>query len=117
MLSKITNVLSYNYYEGNGKDGDVGRTEKFGAMVKAARLKCGWVQQELADRTGVSQGNISDVERGNPPKLDTACNLMVVLDLDPYEVCINIIEEFPEPRQQIPPSWGDGRADLNGRIV
>lgn len=87
----------------------------FGEMVKAARLKRGWKQEDLAMAISRSQGNISDIERGELPKIDIACYIMVILDLNPYEVCINIMDYFPGSRQQIPQSWAEGRTLGNQR--
>ncbi len=35
-----------------------------GERVRRARMAHGWKQKELAERTGVPQGNISRIERG-----------------------------------------------------
>lgn len=35
-----------------------------GERVRRARMAYGWKQKELAERTGVPQGNISRIERG-----------------------------------------------------
>jgi transcriptional regulator with XRE-family HTH domain len=43
--------------------------QRFGALVRAVRLKLGWRQRDLAARAGVSQSMISRIERGH---LDSA---------------------------------------------
>lgn len=37
---------------------------EFGQLIKNARLRRGWQQQELADRIGVDRGYISTIENG-----------------------------------------------------
>lgn len=37
---------------------------EFGQLIRAARLRRGWQQQELADRIGVDRGYISTIENG-----------------------------------------------------
>ena len=45
----------------------------FGAKVEAARKKKGLTQEELADKTGVSQSMINHIEKGRKkPSLDIA---------------------------------------------
>jgi len=46
-------------------------------MIKATREKLGWSQSELARRSGVKQGSISDIESGKTrhPRIDTVIKL------------------------------------------
>ena len=62
--------------------------ESFGSIVKEARLARGWLQEHLAELTGISSSSISYIERGNLiPKIDAACKLCIVLDLNMQDVC------------------------------
>jgi len=38
--------------------------------VREIRLRMGWSQQELADRAGVSQASIANLESGNTRRVD-----------------------------------------------
>ncbi len=41
--------------------------DRLGAAIRTARLRAGWTQRQLADRAGVSQGWLSEAERGLAP--------------------------------------------------
>ena len=55
-----------------------------GERVRAARLARGWTQQQLARRAGLSQGGVSQIERGRrpTPHRRTLARLAEALDLD-----------------------------------
>ncbi len=51
--------------------------------LKAARLKRGWSQAELGQRTGLPQMHVSGIETGKiVPRYDTLLDLVRVLDFD-----------------------------------
>jgi transcriptional regulator with XRE-family HTH domain len=51
--------------------------------LKAARLKRGWTQAELGQRTGLPQMHVSGIETGKiVPRYDTLLDLVRVLDFD-----------------------------------
>ncbi|MBM4409407.1 MAG: helix-turn-helix transcriptional regulator, partial [Chloroflexi bacterium] len=41
--------------------------DRLGAAIRAARLRAGWTQRQLGERAGVSQGWLSEAERGLAP--------------------------------------------------
>jgi len=59
----------------------------FGARVRAARLACGWTQEELSHQTGLAVVQISRIERGvREVRLTTILKLLVALDLRPDDL-------------------------------
>lgn len=59
----------------------------FGALLRRFRLDAGLSQEELAERSGLSVGAISALERGvrRAPYRDTVAKLVAVLELSPTE--------------------------------
>lgn len=58
-----------------------------GNRIKQFREAKGWLQQDLADRLGVSQKWISDLERGaTTPQVDTIAKVAHALSVEPYEL-------------------------------
>src|SRR5690348_16158180 len=59
----------------------------FGALLRRLRLAAGLSQEELAERSGISLGAISALERGvrRAPYRHTIARLVVGLDLSPQE--------------------------------
>lgn len=55
---------------------------RLGAMIRAARLRRGWRQIDLAARTGVSQMTVSRVERGQIPEMTLAVLRQVAAALE-----------------------------------
>ena len=55
---------------------------RFGATIKAARVKRGWRQSDLAARAGVSQATVWRVERGHVPEMKVAAIRKVAAALD-----------------------------------
>src|SRR5439155_13564535 len=55
----------------------------FGTLLRRHRIAAGLTQEELAERAGISQRSISDMERGVPhrPRPDTVALLAAALDL------------------------------------
>ena len=51
--------------------------------IYLARLQRGLSQQELADKAGIPQPNISDIEKGRDLKVSTLCQLAVALGTSP----------------------------------
>lgn len=60
---------------------------RFGALVSEQRHKLGWLQQDLADRIGLSRGSIANIETGRQRILMTdVCDFARVLGLDPVKM-------------------------------
>ncbi len=58
--------------------------EQFGANVRAARLKRGWTQEDLAEATGLASVQISRIERGaREIRLTTLLRLLTALEVKP----------------------------------
>lgn len=55
---------------------------RFGATIKAARVKRGWRQSDLAARARVSQATVWRVERGHVPEMTVAAIRKVAAALD-----------------------------------
>jgi transcriptional regulator with XRE-family HTH domain len=56
----------------------------FGARVRAARLRAGLSQEELAHRAGLDRTYVSGVERGRRNiSLANICRVAAALDIDP----------------------------------
>ncbi|ADD69406.1 transcriptional regulator, XRE family [Denitrovibrio acetiphilus DSM 12809] len=54
-----------------------------GQAIKAARLEAKLTQSQLAEKTGLRQGTISDIENGTQrAKLDTLFIILSALNLD-----------------------------------
>ena len=61
--------------------------ERFGANVRAARLKRGLTQEELAERSGLAPVQVSRIERGKREvRLTTIIRLVRALDVTPAEL-------------------------------
>lgn len=57
---------------------------RFGLKVRALRLKKGWTQEELAERSGLTPVQISRVERGvREVRLTTLLRLLNALETTP----------------------------------
>jgi transcriptional regulator with XRE-family HTH domain len=74
-----------------------------GALIREERLKRGWSQEELADRAGLDQHDVSRVETGKSknPQESTVLSLSEALDIP-----LGILYErtrYPEVSYQIPP--------------
>jgi transcriptional regulator with XRE-family HTH domain len=56
--------------------------------LRAARLKAKLTQEELAEKSGVEQATISNLETGRvqSPQWDTVARLAEALDVDPYKL-------------------------------
>ncbi|ETD86373.1 helix-turn-helix domain-containing protein [Rhodobacter capsulatus] len=63
---------------------NLARTPKqIGAVIQRTRKGHGWSQSELAERAGLRQATISDIERGeSPAKIDTLLSVLGALDLE-----------------------------------
>ena len=57
--------------------------QRFGSAIRAVRIKRGWTQDQLAQRSGVSRTTISRVERGHPDtfSLDVIRRIAGALDI------------------------------------
>ncbi len=52
-------------------------------LIRQRRM-CGWTQQQLAERAGIGQAEISKIERGRTsPTIDTYARLATALGLEP----------------------------------
>ncbi|HEU4966449.1 MAG TPA: helix-turn-helix transcriptional regulator [Candidatus Saccharimonadales bacterium] len=59
------------------------RTDTPGEILKKARLKKGWTQEEVAKKAGLGQNTYPKLERGdNMPSPESAIKLMHALDID-----------------------------------
>jgi len=59
---------------------------QIGAKIKALRLKKGLTQEELGERTDLSKGYISQLERDlNSPSIETLFSILEVLGSTPKE--------------------------------
>jgi HTH-type transcriptional regulator / antitoxin HipB len=57
--------------------------QAMGRALRDARRERGWTQAELAERSGVAQPTVSNVERAaNAVSLDTLLRLLAVLELE-----------------------------------
>ncbi len=57
------------------------------ARLRALRARAGLTQQQLADRLGITQGYVADVERGRRvPGLDWLHDAATALGWDPHEL-------------------------------
>lgn len=62
---------------------------EFGQLIKKARLRRGWQQQDLADRIGVDRGYISTIENGKRNWPQSYINpLADALNLDQVDMAI-----------------------------
>jgi transcriptional regulator with XRE-family HTH domain len=58
--------------------------EQFGRHLRTARIRLGFSQQELADRSGLSRAILSRMEKGrSEPLLPTLRRLATALDMSP----------------------------------
>ena len=57
--------------------------EQIGNSIRRTRKKCGMSQSELGKKTGLRQGTISLIEKGNPAtKLETILIVLSALNLE-----------------------------------
>ncbi|MCG8450055.1 MAG: helix-turn-helix domain-containing protein [Pirellulales bacterium] len=63
---------------------ELARTPRqIGTIIQRVRKKRGWSQLQLAERAGLRQATISQVESGEKPaKLDTILAVLAALDLE-----------------------------------
>jgi len=105
-----------------------GGTESFGALLRQARRAAGLTQKQLADRSGVSEREISDQERGlrQAARNDTVRALAPVLglagpELDRFERAARgeeqLADDFAFKELIIPPTPLIGRHDLLRRAA
>jgi HTH-type transcriptional regulator/antitoxin HipB len=50
--------------------------------IRVRRRKLGLSQEQLAAKTGVRQGTLSDIENARSARLDTLLRILAVLDLE-----------------------------------
>lgn len=66
----------------NCEEGFLMNGENFGKRLKIARIKKGYTQEKLAEKTDTSTSYISDIERGvKTPSLSTFIELISALDI------------------------------------
>lgn len=58
-------------------------TDSFAARLRDARKAVGLSQSQLAERVGLTQGRIAQLERGDPSDLQQRYDLAVALGVDP----------------------------------
>ena len=58
-------------------------TDNFAARLRDARKAAGLSQSQLAERVGLTQGRIAQLERGDPSDLQQRYDLAVALGVDP----------------------------------
>ncbi len=69
---------------------------QIGSKIKALRLKKGLTQEELGERTDLSKGYISQLERDlNSPSIETLFNILEVLGSTPRE----FFDDTPDEQQ------------------
>ena len=57
--------------------------EQIGEAIRQRRSRLGWNQTKLAEKTGLRQSTVSEVERGKSGALlGTICDLLAALDLE-----------------------------------
>lgn len=67
---------------------------RFGALVAERRHALGWLQQDLADKVGLSRGSVANIETGRQRILMTdVCDFAKVLRLDPVKMFSFAIKE------------------------
>src|SRR5688572_11486001 len=57
---------------------------QFAAVIRVARMRRGWTQQQLADRAGVSRWSVSLAERGQIGRLQVSVLTRLCLPLDAH---------------------------------
>lgn len=78
-------------------------------QLALARKRAGLTQAALSERTGIAQGDISDIENANVnPRLSTLMRIAMELNLDVFAVprakkdkVMNIIRDESEPIEDI----------------
>jgi transcriptional regulator with XRE-family HTH domain len=92
------------------------RAREFGYLIKDARERLGWSQDELADKAGVGRATAQRYERGDLgktgfPDLAVARKLFKALGIDPREIAVVLgfvtREEIglpPEPKRVFAPT-------------
>ena len=69
------------------KDRDISIFRKIGAIIKQARVEKGWIQSDLARKTGIIQSDISSIESGKKNiTLGTLARIAKVLNLTHIEL-------------------------------
>ena len=61
-------------------------TDNFAARLRDARKASGLSQAQLAERVGLTQGRIAQLERGDPSDLQQRYDLAVALGVDPHRL-------------------------------
>ena len=61
-------------------------TDTFADRLRDARKAAGLTQAQLAARTGLTQGRIAQLERGDPSDLQQRYDLAVALGVDPHRL-------------------------------
>jgi transcriptional regulator with XRE-family HTH domain len=57
-----------------------------GDILKQLRLEKGWTQEQLSEKSGVSQAHYSYIEIHRMPRFDVACKLCHALGITPTEL-------------------------------
>ncbi|MEY9845888.1 tetratricopeptide (TPR) repeat protein/transcriptional regulator with XRE-family HTH domain [Streptacidiphilus sp. BW17] len=101
-------------------DRGAGALGEFGSLLRACRLKVGWTQEHLAERSGVSNHAISMLESGRRrPRLSTVSRLAEAMaleatDRDRLVSAVNTPGSAARPGVGIPPSRpAELQADLH----
>src|SRR5579885_1740396 len=88
-------------------------------LLRAARLRKGWSQQQLAELAGIGISTVERAERGRPLRIDTIHRLAACLEKTPEQlglVPLGYPQERFEQRERATAGYrGDGEAVLEAK--
>tara|TARA_Y100000815_G_C12883176_1_gene327304 strand:- start:144 stop:392 length:249 start_codon:yes stop_codon:yes gene_type:complete len=57
-----------------------------GAVIRDLRLSFDWTQRKLAEKAGIAEPSLSQIENGRNPSLETLNSIALALGRHPYEI-------------------------------